>query len=154
MKRTTGFVLAGAVASSFLLMACSEQSETGIEKTVVAAEVAETEAGQPAMAEPLSFPDPGPEVAGEVELFVRDWLEERAGEGSVYSIPPRAGHEVAGTLAEFHTVHQKNADTYAICVDFADGENTYDVDFFVARTPNGLAVDDHYLHKVNGAAIE
>jgi hypothetical protein len=107
-----------------------------------------------AAVEEESLPDPGPEEATEVEDFVRQWVTERAGDGNVYQIPPSAGHDVAGALAAFHTVHQKNADTYSVCVDFQDGENTYDVDFFVDRTTEGLSVSDHYLHKINGEAVE
>ncbi len=41
-----------------------------------------------------------------------------------------------------------------MCVDFQDGENTYDVDFLVERTAEGLSVSDHYLHKINDEAVE
>jgi len=41
-----------------------------------------------------------------------------------------------------------------VCVDFQDGENTYDVDFLVDRTTEGLSVSDHYLHKIDGEAVE
>ena len=123
---------------------CYQQSETTYEESPAEA-VAVTEE---------SLPDPGTEEAGEVEEFVRSWVADRGGEGGVYDIPARAGHDVAGTLAAFHTVHQKDADTYSVCVDFRDGENTYDVDFFVNRKGEDLAVSDHYLHKVNGEAVE
>ena len=102
----------------------------------------------------LTRPHPGPEQAKQVEDFVRQWVEERVGDGNIYSIPPRAGQEVAGTLAGFHTVHQKDADTYSVCVDFQDGDNTYDVDFVVSRADEGLTLDEHYLHMVNGEAVE
>ena len=60
---------------------------------------------------------------------------------------------VSGSLAAFHTVHQKDPDTYTVCVDFQDGDNTYDVDFFVDRTEEGLTVRSVYLHKINGEAV-
>ena len=67
--------------------------------------------------------------------------------------PPRGGKDVSGSLADFHTVHQKDADTYSVCVDFLDGDNTYDVDFFIDRTAEGLNVRSAYLHKINGEAV-
>ena len=36
----------------------------------------------------------------------------------------------------------------SVCVDFQDG------DFLVDRTTEGLSVSDHYLHKINGEAVE
>ena len=107
-----------------------------------------------AAVEEESLPDPGPEEASPVEESVRLWVAERVGEGDTYDIPPRAGQDFAGTLTGFHTVHQKDADTYYVCVDFGEGEDTYDVDFFIDRTAEGLSVSDHYLHKINGVAIE
>ncbi len=89
-----------------------------------------------------------------MEEFVRQWVAERAGEGNVYEIPPRAGQEVAGALTGFHTVHQEDADTYNVCVDFVQAEDTYDVDFFIDRTAEGLTISDHHLHKINGEAVE
>ena len=61
---------------------------------------------------------------------------------------------MTGTLTGFHTVHQKDAETYSVCVDFEHGDDMYDVDFFVARTESGLSTGDHYLHKINGEAVE
>ena len=89
-----------------------------------------------------------------MEEFVRQWVAERAGAGDVYDIPSRAGQEVTGVLAAFHTVHQNDADTYSVCVDFSGGEDMYDVDFFVDETEEGLTISDHYLHKINGEALE
>ncbi|MHC4138204.1 MAG: hypothetical protein ACYS0K_24990 [Planctomycetota bacterium] len=132
------------MASGWVIVACSGKPGTTPEEPGDTAAAVEEE----------SLPDPGPEEATEVEDFVRQWVTERAGDGNVYQIPPSAGHDVAGALAAFHTVHQKNADTYSVCVDFQDGENTYDVDFFVDRTTEGLSVSDHYLHKINGEAVE
>ncbi len=123
-----------------------EQSEAEGEAPMAVEAMAAVEEGPSA--------DPGPEEAGEVEDFVRAWVAERAGEGDVYDIPPRGGTEVAGALAAFHTVHRKDADTYSVCVDFQEGDNTYDVDFVIARTEEGLDVADHYLHKINGEAVQ
>jgi len=53
-----------------------------------------------------------------------------------------------------HTSPSTNSRRYSVCVDFQDGENTYDVDFLVDRTTEGLSVSDHYLHKINGEAVE
>ena len=143
MNRVAWLKTVGALASGLLMMACSGQSGTTPEEVPDAGTTVEQ-----------SLPDPGPEEAGQVAAFVRLWVAERAGEGNIYSIPPRAGRDVAGSLAAFHTVHQKDADTYSVCVDFQDGENTYDVDFLIDHTAEGLSVSDHYLHKVNGAAVE
>jgi len=101
-----------------------------------------------------SYPDPGTDVAQEVQEFLAAWVAERSGDEGVYAIPPRAGHEVAGLMADFHTVHQTDADSYSVCVDFESAEQLYDVDFFVDRTPEGLVVADHYLHKIDGEPVE
>jgi len=112
---------------------------------------------EPATATPVvekaDFPDPPPIVADKVKEAVSGWVAERAGEDGVFDVPPRGGRDVAGTMGEFHTVHQNDADTYTVCVDFADGDDTYDVDFFVDRTVDGLTVRDVYLHKINGEAV-
>ncbi len=123
-----------------------------------APEQAEPAAEPPAPAAPAevvdSYPDPGEEVAQEVRDFVTAWVAERAAEDGSYAIPPRAGHEVQGMMADFHTVHQEDADTYSVCLDFKSGEQLYDVDFFVDRTDEGLVVADHYLHKIDGEAVQ
>jgi hypothetical protein len=116
-----------------------------------------TATGEPAPAPPPvkteTYPDPPPEVADEVAGVVRQWVTERADENGIYDIPPRGGQDVAGALGDFHTVHQKDADTYSVCVDFLSGEDTYDVDFFIDRDPEGLKVRDAFLHKINGEVI-
>ncbi len=144
MKRTFWFRAVCVLVSSWVIVACSRQPDATPEEPGDTAAAVEEE----------SLPDPGPEEATEVEDFVRQWVTERAVEGNVYQIPPSTGHDVAGALASFHTVHQKGADTYSVCVDFQDGENTYDVDFLVDRTTEGLSVSDDYLHKINGEAVE
>jgi len=144
MKRTVWWTMLCVLALGWMTVACYEQSGSAPEETAPA-----TTAVEP---EPL--PDPGPEQAKQVEDFVRGWVAERAGEGDGYNIPARAGHDLSATLAAFHTVHQKDADTYYVCVDFQDGDNTYDVDFLIDQTEEGLALGDHYLHKVNGEAVE
>ena len=143
MKHDVWYRMACVLALGLIIVACSGQTTTAPEEPEAAPAVEEE-----------SPPDPGPEQAKQVEDFVRQWVEERVGDGNIYSIPPRAGQEVAGTLAGFHTVHQKDADTYSVCVDFQDGENMYDVDFFIDRTAAGLTLTDHYLHKINGEAVE
>jgi hypothetical protein len=130
------------LAFAWLMLACAGQPETTLEEP----------AAEPPP--PESFPDPGTEEAEEVEDFVRAWVAERAGEQDVYDIPPRGDHDVTGTLAGFHTVHQQDADTYNVCVDFQSGEDMYDVAFFVDRGPEGLVLVEHYLHKVNGEAVK
>ncbi len=144
MKRTLWFSTLCVLASGWVIVACSGQPDTTPEEPGDTAAAIEEE----------SLPDPGPEEATEVEDFVRQWVTERAGEENVYQIPPSAGHDVSGALATFHTVHQKDADTYSVCVDFQDGENTYDVDFLVDRTTEGLSISDHYLHKIDGEAVK
>ena len=46
----------------------------------------------PQAAAAAKLPDPGPEEAGQVEAFVRQWVAEQSGQDGVYNIPPRAGH--------------------------------------------------------------
>lgn len=101
-----------------------------------------------------SWADPDAGVTQEVQDFVSDWVAERSRDDGTYAIPPRAGHEVYGTMADFHTVHQKDADTYSVCIDFKSAEQLYDVDFFIDRTEEGLVVADHYLHKIEGEPVE
>ncbi len=144
MKRVFWFRMVCVLASGWVIVACSGQPD----------ETPEEPGDTAAAVEEESLPDPGAEEATELEDFVRQWVIERAGEGNVYEIPPSAGHDVAGALVAFHTVHQKDADTYSVCVDFQDGENTYDVDFLVDHTTEGLSISDHYLHKINGEAVE
>ncbi len=144
MKRATWWGIVLMWTGVWAMLACSGESRTAREEP----------AGPASAVEEASFPDPGPEEAKEVEEFVRQWVGERAGEGNVYEIPPRAGQEVAGALTGFHTVHQEDADTYYVCVDFVQAEDTYDVDFFIDRTAEGLTISEHHLHKINGEAVE
>ncbi len=144
MKRTTWWGIVLMLIGVWAMPACSGESRTAREDP----------AGSASTTEDTSFPDPGPQEAKEVEEFVRQWVAERAGEGNVYEIPPRAGQEVAGALTGFHTVHQEDADTYNVCVDFVQAEDTYDVDFFIDRTTEGLTISEHHLHKINGEAVE
>jgi len=99
------------------------------------------------------YPDPPSEVSDGITEVVRQWVTDQLDENDVYNIPPRGGKDVSGSLADFHAVHQKDSDTYTVCVDFRDGENTYDVDFFVDREEEGLTVRSVYLHKINGEAV-
>jgi hypothetical protein len=115
-----------------------------------------SDAGSPPTPAPIAkpdFPDPPAEVAAEVEQTIRDWVAQRADENGLYAIAPRGGSSVSGTLDEFHAVHQNDADTYTVCVDFVDGDSLYDVDFFVDRGADGLIVRDGFLHKVDGEVI-
>ena len=100
-----------------------------------------------------SYPDPPPEVSERITEVVRNWVAYQLDENDVYNIPPRGGKDVSGSLADFHAVHQKDSDTYTVCVDFLDGDNTYDVDFFIDRNEEGLTVRSAYLHKINGKAV-
>lgn len=135
------------LASVLMVAGCYQDSGT---------ETQEAEGAEPTVTteEEESYPDPGPEQAQEIEGFVRAWVDERVGEGGVYDIPPRGEHDLSGTLTAFHTVHQQDDDTYYVCTDFEDGENTYDVDFYVNVTPEGSTITEHYLHKVDGQVVE
>jgi hypothetical protein len=150
MKQSVLFAAILALATTCLLAACAEKAEPPAEEA--AAPAAEEMVAEATMEEPAA--DPSAEEATEVEEFVRAWLGERADEAGVYAIPARGGHEVSGAVGAFHTVHRQDEDSYAVCVDFHEGENLYDVDFFVDRTADGLAVADHYLHKVNSDPVE
>lgn len=99
------------------------------------------------------MPDPGPEQAGEITEFLRAWVVEQTGEAEAYNIPAQGGLDVSGQLTGFHSVHQKDHDSYWVCADFEGGGDVYDVDFFVEDTPVGLVVLEHYLHKVNGEEV-
>jgi len=149
----------GWVATLFLLavvgvlVACAGPQEPTPEREGVA-ELQEEVALEPASVEEGRLPDPGPEEAQEVEDIVQRWLAEQLDEDGIFNIPQKAGYDLAGTLAAFHTVHQEDADTYSVCVDFEDGESTYDVDFYVDRTEDGLVIADHFLHKVSGEEIQ
>lgn len=56
-------------------------------------------------------------------------------------------------MADFHTVHRKDENTYYVCVDFKDGDALYDVDFYVEATDDGYAMSRHFLHKVDGEDV-
>ena len=143
--------LVSVLLLSWAVTACSESTteEPATETPDSGDAASQTEAG-----EAPSFPDPEAETAQEVEGVVRAWVGDRAGDDGVYDIPERAGNDLSGTIASFHTVNQTDEETYAVCVDFEDGEDTYDVDFILDRMDELLVIADHYLHKVNGEAIE
>ncbi|MBW2465305.1 MAG: hypothetical protein JRH11_26895 [Deltaproteobacteria bacterium] len=128
------------IAASGLILAC--QGEYGAPDSVPA----------PVIQKP-SYPDPPAQVAEEVAEAIRQWVADQADENDVYDIPPRGGRDVAGTMADFHTVHQKDADTYSVCVDFKSDDQIFDVDFFVDRTEEGLEVRNAYLHKIDGEVV-
>jgi len=113
-----------------------------------------TFASSPALADGgESYPDPVPVRAAEVRGFVAGWLAAQS-PGGAYDIPERAGHDVTGVRGDFHTVHQRDEDTYFVCVDFTDGDAVYDVDFIVDFDSDGLRMADHYLHKIDGVVLE
>lgn len=114
------------------------------------AEAAPAEAAEPA---PKTYADPGLEKAAQVEAFVTEWVAAKTPADGVYDIPAQGTYDVSGEMADFHTVHRKDADTYYVCVDFTDGEALYDVDFFVDETDGGYALTEHYLHKVDGEDV-
>lgn len=151
MRRTI-LGLVGVLLLSWAVTACSES--TTEEPATETPENGDVAASQTEAAEAPSFPDPEAETAQEVEGVVRAWVGERSGDDGAYDIPERAGNDLSGTIASFHPVHQKGEDTYAVCVDFEDGENTYDVDFILDRIDEFLTIAELYLHKVNGEAIE
>ena len=99
------------------------------------------------------YPAPPPTVSEPITEAVRQWVADQVDENDVYNIPPRGGNDVSGSLADFHAVQQKDSDTYTVCADFQDGDDTYDVDFFVDRTADGLIVRSAYLHKINGKVV-
>lgn len=104
--------------------------------------------------EPSTPPaDPPPEVAQQVRDVIRTSVAGQLDASGRYVIPPRGGHEVSGTMGDFHAVHAVDDDTFVVCVDFHDGDSTYDVDFFVDHTPNGLSVARHFLHKIDGREV-
>ncbi len=150
MKQSVLFAAILALTAACLVAACAEKAEPPAEEA--AAPAAEEIVTEGTKEEPVA--DPSPEEAAEVEEFVRAWLAERADEAGVYAIPARGGHQVSGAIGAFHTVHQNVADTYSVCVDFGSGEQLYDVDFFVDRTAEGLVIADHYLHQIDGGAVE
>ena len=98
--------------------------------------------------------DPGAEEAATVTTYITAWVAKQAGADGVYDIPARGGHDVSGTMGDFHSVHRRDADTYYVCVDFHDGDDLYDIDFVVDQSGQELVLADHYLHKVNGEVVE
>jgi hypothetical protein len=149
MKRTIILNVLFVLALGLLVVACQQQPTAPEETPSTTPPPTEPPAPPPA-----TYPDPGPEVVGEVEAFIRAWVAEQVGENEEMKLPPRGGHDVTGKLEAFHTVHQKDEDTYSVCVDFVHGDETYDVDFFVDQTDEGMTVADHFLHKVNGEPVE
>ena len=88
-----------------LLGACSSETAETTEPEVVA-EPVKSEATAPA-----SLADPEAAETQEVQDFVIAWVGEQAAD-EIFAIPARGGHEVSGTLADFHTVHQQDEDTW------------------------------------------
>ena len=146
MRRGAWYGVTPAVALVVLVACAQPAEEGGSEEAAVTAETTAAPAEE-------QLPDPELEEAQEVEGFVRQWVADRAEDG-VYDIPARGDHDVSGALVGFHTVHQKDSDTYSVCVDFQSGDDTYDVDFFVDRAEEGLSLADHWLHKINSEAVE
>ena len=106
------------------------------------------------LSKPESASDVGDGDPQAVTDFVTAWIGERAGADGIFDIPERSGHNGSGKLADFHTVDQTDGSSYTVCVDFADGDHTYDVDFAIASTADGYAVHNHFLHKIDGNTIE
>ena len=129
-----------------LSIACAGPQQTASDQTSTTDEAAKASA-------PSGFPDPGPKEAAAVEVFLTAWLAENSDEDGVFLIPKRAGLNLSGTVAAFHTIHQADPDTYSVCIDFQNESNVYDVDFLIDRTDEGLVVAEQHLHKVNGEAI-
>ncbi len=154
MQRSIWLLTIGSLVTALFAVGCSKEPAPPAAEPITVEPVTVEPVATTEPAEDESLPDPGPEEAKAVEEYVTQWVAERAGEDGAYGIPPRAEHSVSGTLGDFHAVHQKDADTYSVCVDFNHEADTYDVDFFVARTEDGLSVSDHYLHKINGEAVE
>ncbi|MCP4200884.1 MAG: hypothetical protein GY769_03015 [bacterium] len=137
-----------ALALTGVIAACSKAPEPLQEAKL------ETSAAHGQVENEAPLAEPNSEGSLQITDFIRLWVASAAGDDDVYDIPERADKNVAGVLTTFHKVHQTKESSYAVCVDFEDGENTYDVDFFVNRTADGLVVEDHYLHQVNGESIE
>jgi hypothetical protein len=138
----TALALTGAIA------ACSRAPEASQEARL------EPSAEQSQAQNEETPAEPSSDGTLQITDLIRLWVASAAGEDDVYDIPEKGDKKVAGVLAEFHKVHQTKDDSYSVCVDFVDGENIYDVDFFVDRADDGLVVADHHLHKVNGETVE
>ena len=92
--------------------ACDRSSSDATQEA--SAETTEQVSPQPS----TSPPDPPPEVAQQVRDVIRTSVTGQLDETGSYSIPPRGGHEVSGTMGDFHTVHSVDEDTFVVCVDF------------------------------------
>jgi len=103
--------------------------------------------------EPTPLPDPNEVEAEAITDFITEWVNGQAEDG-VYDIPKRSGHEVAGSLGGYHTVHRAAENTYTVCADFVEGDHIYDVDFEIMSTDEGYSVNNHYLHKIDGEVVE
>ena len=148
MREANPQLTLGALALVGVIAACSRAPEVLQEARL------ETSAGRGPVQNEAPLAEPSSESALQITDLIRLWVAIAAGDNDVYDIPERADQNVAGVLTAFHAVHQTKVDSYAVCVDFEDGENTYDVDFFVDRTADGLVVADHYLHQINGETVE
>ncbi len=137
-----------ALALTGVMAACSEAPET-LQEAKLEASAAHGQADGEA-----SQPEPSSENSLRITDLIRLWVASAADDKGVYDIPEKADHDVGGMLAAFHTVHQTSEDSYSVCVDFEDGENNYDVDFFVEQTADGLVVVEHYLHQIDGETIQ
>ncbi len=148
MRAAIPYWTLSALALTAVIAACSRAPEASQEAKL------ETSAGQRQVQNEAPPAEPNSESTLQITDLIRLWVATAAGEDDVYDIPERADNNVEGVLTAFHTVHQTKVDSFAVCVDFEDGENTYDVDFFVDQTADGLVVADHYLHQINGETVE
>ena len=147
MREAIPYLTLGALALTGVIAACSRAPEALQEAK------RETSAGRGQVQNEAPLAEPSSETALQITDLIRLWVATAAGDNDIYDTPERADKNIAGVLTAFHTVHKTKVDSYTVCVDFEDGENTYDVDFFVDETADGLVVADHHLHQINGETV-
>ena len=147
MRAAIPYWTLSALALTGVIAACSRAPEASQEAKL------ETSAGQRQVQNEAPPAEPNSESTLQITDLIRLWVATAAGEDDVYDIPERAENNVEGVLTAFHTVHHTKVDSFAVCVDFEDGENTYDVDFFLQGTPRAMEVTEATVHKINGSPL-
>jgi hypothetical protein len=91
--------------------------------------------------------------ADRVKEAIMVYLENNTGEDGTFaledSVESRTRQLTYGYVHD--SVNETEDGRYAACVDFTDGADTLDVDFYVSPSPAGAAeVSEVVIHKVNG----
>lgn len=88
----------------------------------------------------------------EIEAGIKNWIETHTSADGFFHLRD-SGKEYRMKLVRVHTEYLSSLgpESSFACVDLAEsGGDVYDVDFFLAGKPGGMAVTETSVHKLNG----